>query len=126
MHPRNRYKHNKPSFKKLAMKYDFFNAVSSLDDAGRVTIDFKNPAHLVALTKALLHSDFALNVELPIDRLVPTIPLRLNYLLWIEDIFKSMRRHFLPALRIQRSQVNRRSPFWILELARRVYIHCWG
>lgn len=41
-----------------------------------------------ALTKCCLHKDFNLEVELPPDKLLPTIPLRLNYLLWIEDLIK--------------------------------------
>lgn len=50
-------------------------------------VDFKNPACLRALTWALLKDDFQLDVQLPLDRLIPTIPLRLNYILWLEDIF---------------------------------------
>ena len=39
-----------------------------------------------ALSTVLLKKDFNLIVSLPPDRLIPTIPLRLNYLLWIEDL----------------------------------------
>jgi 23S rRNA A1618 N6-methylase RlmF len=51
-----------------------------------VTIDFKNRETLRALTTTLLHKDFGLRVEIPLNRIVPTLPLRLNYLLWIEDL----------------------------------------
>jgi len=51
-----------------------------------VTIDFKNQEALRALTTTLLQKDFGLRVEIPLNRLVPTLPLRVNYLLWIEDL----------------------------------------
>jgi methyltransferase len=51
-----------------------------------VTIDFKNREALRALTTTLLQKDFGLRVEIPLNRMVPTLPLRLNYLLWIEDL----------------------------------------
>lgn len=39
------------------------------------------------LTTILLKKDFNLDVHLPVGKLIPTIPLRLNYLLWLEDLF---------------------------------------
>lgn len=89
MHPRNPYRYKKPNFKQLAGQYSFFKEISQEDESGRVTIDFKMPSHLAALSKALLLQDFGISIELPLDRLVPTIPLRLNYILWLEDIAKS-------------------------------------
>lgn len=53
----------------------------------QVLVDFKNPAHLRAVTCALLQEDFHLDVKMPVDRLIPTVPLRLNYILWLDDIF---------------------------------------
>lgn len=38
----------------------------------------------------LLLKDFHLDVELPAKFLTPTLPLRLNYLLWIEDILETL------------------------------------
>ncbi|BHF63724.1 Methyltransferase-like protein 16 [Sparganum proliferum] len=64
--------------------------VAITDENGKVTLDFKQPKHLAALSRALLLEDFNLNVEFPLDRLVPTIPLRLNYILWIEDILENL------------------------------------
>ena len=49
-------------------------------------LDFKKVEGLRALTWALLKDDWGLDMDLPPDRLVPTIPLRLNYLLWLEDL----------------------------------------
>ncbi|XP_046544029.1 LOW QUALITY PROTEIN: RNA N6-adenosine-methyltransferase mettl16-like [Haliotis rubra] len=86
MHPRNPYRRQKPDFQLLASKYPEFCSHVIQDTAGKVFLDFKNPEDLRILTKTLLKEDFDLDVELPQDRLVPTIPLRLNYLLWVEDI----------------------------------------
>ncbi len=33
-----------------------------------------------------MKEDWDLDVEMPLDRLTPTIPLRLNYILWLEDL----------------------------------------
>lgn len=62
------------------------------DVTGKVTIDFKDANALRILTKCLLKTDFNLNVEIPEDRLVPTLPLRLNYILWLEDLLTSIQR----------------------------------
>ncbi|RUS81428.1 hypothetical protein EGW08_010812, partial [Elysia chlorotica] len=86
MHPKNRYKNAKPSFLQLALKYPDFRALTTQDESGKVFLDFKNADALRALTRCLLKEDFDLTVELPTDRLVPTLPLRLNYIHWIEDI----------------------------------------
>ncbi|CAH8502253.1 unnamed protein product [Schistosoma turkestanicum] len=92
MHQRNIYKQKRPNFKELAAKFDFFDAVAVKDECGRVTLDFRIPSHLSALSKALLLNDFGLNVDFPGDRLIPTVPLRLNYILWLEDLIKGLQR----------------------------------
>lgn len=53
---------------------------------GNVHIDFKDEEALRTLTRCLLKKDFGLDMELPENFLIPTLPLRLNYILWIEDI----------------------------------------
>lgn len=56
------------------------------DVTGKITVDFKDVAALRSLTCTLLKKDFGLEVELPLNKLIPTVPLRLNYILWIEDL----------------------------------------
>nr|CAG4650088.1 EOG090X04JL [Sida crystallina] len=85
MHPRNPYR-NRPNFKELALKFPEFRQYAKQKLCGKVELNFKDPAAVRALTTVLLKKDFNLEVELPPNRLVPTLPLRLNYLLWIEDL----------------------------------------
>ncbi len=49
-------------------------------------MDFKNQKAVRILTTCLLKKDFDLDVKIPDDRLVPTLTLRLNYILWVEDL----------------------------------------
>ncbi|XP_046680193.1 RNA N6-adenosine-methyltransferase mettl16-like [Homalodisca vitripennis] len=85
MHPRNKYR-KPPDFKALAAKYPDFNKLVKRDGWGNVSLDFKNPKSLQALTTTLLKEDFDLNVEIPVNPQIPTIPLYMNYLLWLEDL----------------------------------------
>lgn len=87
MHERNPFKIKKPDFAMLAEKYEVFRQQTTKDSKDRVHVDFKNPACLKALTWALLKDEYDVDVEIPTDRLIPTIPLRINYILWLEDIF---------------------------------------
>ncbi|XP_071744725.1 U6 small nuclear RNA (adenine-(43)-N(6))-methyltransferase [Lepeophtheirus salmonis] len=85
MHPRNPYK-TRPDFKSLALKYPEFRSHLTTDLRGNVNLDFKTGVGV--LTKILLHQDFGLSIKLPLGALVPTLPLRFNYLLWIQDILQ--------------------------------------
>lgn len=86
MHPRNIYRKSPPDFKSLAEKFDYFRKFAKETKPGRFNLNFKDPEALRALTCALLESDFGLKLSIPLDRLIPTVPLRLNYILWIEDL----------------------------------------
>lgn len=85
MHPRNIYR-TRTNFKELAIEFPEFRQHANQDVSGKVTIDFTNPEALRALTTSLLKRDFDLNVNIPSNHLVPTLPSRLNYIHWLEDI----------------------------------------
>uniref|UniRef100_A0A915JBF3 Uncharacterized protein n=1 Tax=Romanomermis culicivorax TaxID=13658 RepID=A0A915JBF3_ROMCU len=51
-------------------------------------LDFKCPDAIRSLTTSLLEKDFGLNIDIPAGSLVPRLPLRLNYILWVEDLLK--------------------------------------
>lgn len=85
MHPRNIYKHP-PNFKELAISYPNFRKYVKQELTGKVSIDFQDRKAVAELTKTLLLKDFNLDVEIDESRLIPRIPLCLNYVLWIEDL----------------------------------------
>ncbi|KAK2831384.1 hypothetical protein Q7C36_016470 [Tachysurus vachellii] len=86
MHPRNRYKEKPPDFAYLASKYPDFQKHVETTLSGRVMLNFKDPEAVRALTCTLLKEDFGLSIEIPLERLIPTVPLRLNYIHWVEDL----------------------------------------
>ncbi|KAG8181106.1 hypothetical protein JTE90_003155 [Oedothorax gibbosus] len=85
MHERNIYK-TRPDFKSIAIEYPEFRVFAVPDDKGRIHMDFNNQDALRMLTKILLKKDFNLDVTIPDGFLIPTVPQRLNYLLWVEDL----------------------------------------
>lgn len=95
MHPRNRYKDKPPDFAYLASKYPDFQQHVHTSLTGRPVMNFKEPEAVRALTCTLLKEDFGLTIEIPLERLIPTVPLRLNYIHWVEDLIdgqKQLRR----------------------------------
>ncbi|KAI9163859.1 U6 small nuclear RNA (adenine-(43)-N(6))-methyltransferase [Paramyrothecium foliicola] len=73
--------HHPPDFKELARLDADFAALAK----GR-ELDFNDAAAVMQLTKTLLKLDFALEIELPDDRLCPPIPNRHNYILWLKGL----------------------------------------
>ncbi|KAM9320300.1 RNA N(6)-adenosine-methyltransferase METTL16 [Gastrophryne carolinensis] len=86
MHPRNRYKDKPPDFAYMASKYPEFKQHVSVNLLGKVSLNFKDPEAVRALTCTLLKEDFGLTIDIPLERLIPTVPLRLNYIHWVEDL----------------------------------------
>lgn len=86
MHKRNPY-NEKIDFEYFASKYDLFRNVVTKSKSGKIFLNFKNPKCQHALSWCILKEDFDIDVIIPVNKLIPTIPLRLNYILWIEDIF---------------------------------------
>lgn len=50
------------------------------------TMDFSNPEALRELAYGLLEKDFDLQLTIPLDGLIPTVPQKLNYIHWVEDL----------------------------------------
>lgn len=90
MHPRNIYRNNPANFAEMGHLYPEFRKHLIPTKTGGYTINFKNPNALRELTVSLLDHSFGLKVELPLDRLIPTIPQRLNYIHWIEDLLNML------------------------------------
>lgn len=88
IHERNIYKNNPPNFKKLAQLYPSFSAYVTNGSNGNCIVDWKNPAAVIELTKALLLHDFGIKIELPLNQLCPTVTSRVNYILWLEDLLE--------------------------------------
>ena len=72
-------------FDALAEKDPAFAAICNTSKQKR-WIDFQDPNVVQQLTKSLLKSDFGLSLELPDDRLCPPVPVRWNYIRWIQEL----------------------------------------
>lgn len=92
MHPRNRYKDKPPDFGYLASKYPDFQQHVHTSLTGKPVVNFKEPEAVRALTCTLLKEDFGLTIQIPLERLIPTVPLRLNYIHWVEDLIDGQKQ----------------------------------
>ncbi len=85
MHPQNPYA-ERYNLKELAKKYSELQNHLVKNPSGQDTIDFSSSKAVYALNKALLIADFKLSdYILPQGYLIPPVPGRLDYLLYIKD-----------------------------------------
>ncbi|XP_037949569.1 U6 small nuclear RNA (adenine-(43)-N(6))-methyltransferase [Teleopsis dalmanni] len=85
MHPRNVFR-TQPDYIALAIKHKDFRMICKLELNGKVIPNYKNDNALRTLTETLLKEYFNLKIEIAPGNLIPTVPLRLNYILWLEDL----------------------------------------
>lgn len=90
MHARNIYR-TPPDFAQLLEQFPEIRPHMVTDLSGKVRFNFRDAAALRMLTTTLLRRDFNLNVHIPESHLVPTLPGRLNYVLWVEDLIASLK-----------------------------------
>lgn len=55
---------------------------------GKTTVDFNRPEALLCLTSVLMNYLFQLRWTLPVNHLCPRVPSRINYLIWVEQIYR--------------------------------------
>lgn len=89
IHPGNRYAEKPPDFTQLALLYPSFAAFVFHSRSGRPTIDWKDFNATRELTRVLLLHDHGVNWWIPDGQLCPTVPNRLNYIHWINDLLSS-------------------------------------
>ena len=53
-------------------------------------LDFRNAAAVACLTEAIMAAEWSVKVKVPIDQLIPAVPLRLNYIKWIETLLSTI------------------------------------
>lgn len=63
--------------------------VTCRDYRFQLKMNFRDTNAVRILARTLLLNDFGLDVDIPPDCLVPRIPQRLNYILFIDDLLKA-------------------------------------
>jgi len=87
MNKNNTFYEEKPDFDLLAIKYDYLEPFTFINENGITTIDWNNPKACIALNKALLEEYYGISYwTIPEGYLCPTITSRVNYLNWINDL----------------------------------------
>ncbi|KAL2460068.1 methyltransferase [Abeliophyllum distichum] len=89
IHPRNKYSENPPDFGLLASLHPSFEPYVFYSHDGRPKIDWTDFHATRELTRILLLHDHGFDWWIPDGQLCPTVPNRLNYIHWIEDLLAS-------------------------------------
>lgn len=79
-----------PDFTILAKEYADFAEHVTYNTLGKAKVDFKDNDAQRALSRTLMKHFFNLDVLLPPGRLVPAVPQRLNYVLWVQDLVEKV------------------------------------
>lgn len=90
-HQDSKYRDYKPDFAALARQYpdSFGPFVTYLDtEMTEAVVNWEDPKAARALTRTLLQHDFQLKWDIPLERLCPPVPNRLNYICWVEDLLR--------------------------------------
>ena len=86
----NFYLSTPPNFIELSTQFPSFSKYVITNKYNYTTIDWKNPDAVRELTQCLLKKDFGLkSYNLPSNFLIPTIPSRLNYILFLKKLFNA-------------------------------------
>ncbi|KAG8468336.1 hypothetical protein KFE25_013419 [Diacronema lutheri] len=94
MHERNPYAARQHDFAELSRDFPALRPFCHAPPPGSArapSFEWADPGALKALTAALLSRDFGVRWELPDGHLCPTVPSRLNYLLWLDDLIGASR-----------------------------------
>ncbi|XP_077534806.1 RNA N(6)-adenosine-methyltransferase mettl16 [Haemaphysalis longicornis] len=79
-----------PDFTILAKEHADFAEYVTYNTLGKAKLDFKDVNAQRALSSTLMKHFFNLDVQLPPGRLVPAVPQRLNYILWVQDLVEKV------------------------------------
>ncbi|ETO27136.1 hypothetical protein RFI_09995 [Reticulomyxa filosa] len=103
MHIRNPYRNNPPNYLELAKKYENFSKY--VTEKGQ--IDYNDAMSNLQLTKVLLEEDFKIKYfDMPLDNLIPPVPQRLNYVLFVQDLMDCIPDYMLNNLSIHPSVIK--------------------
>ena len=86
MQPRKPLHKEPPDYARLAEKYPEFAKHCTRGPNGSVKVDYSDAAALKGLYCVLMEHFFNLDVDMPLNHLIPRVPQRTNYILWLEDL----------------------------------------